>query len=427
VDPLHLSLRFAVALLLGVFVGLEREHSNTPGRESAGVRTFSLIAVAGALAAYLEMEFGWSGIANLAFVCVALLVVVAYVVTSTRGGLGMTTEVAALLVFLVGALAMHGDLSLAASIGVAMSVVLAMRQPLHRLAKIVSRTDIEAILKFAVVTVIILPLLPDHAFDTPPFDALNPHKIWLMVALVGGIDLAGYFLIKALGEQHGIVITGILGGLVSSTALTLNLARRSRSSPKTSTLVAAGILLSWAIMFVRVLVVVAILAGSWIPIVAAQILPPALVCVAAAAWCWHRHHDAGKDKVGVGPNPFELTQALRFGLLFALVSLAARAAQIYLGAPGVYLAGVLAGSVDVDAITITMTGQASGEPEMVQVAARTITIAALSNTAAKTALALKYGAPPLRRTILAVAAIVILAGLLAMGFLGGAAARLGNA
>jgi len=193
-----LALRFAVALGLGILIGLERERAK--GTEGgAGVRTFALIALAGAIAGYLEenLALGWFALAI--FGAVGMLIVGHYVLTSLRGDTGITTEVSALLAFLLGVLCAHGQLQVAAWVAVAMALMLALKDWLHRLARRIDASDVEATLKFAIVTLIILPLVPDQNYGPAPLDVLNPYKIWLMVVLISGLNFLSYLLIKVVG------------------------------------------------------------------------------------------------------------------------------------------------------------------------------------------------------------------------------------
>jgi uncharacterized membrane protein (DUF4010 family) len=250
--------------------------------------------------------------------------------------------------------------------------------------------------------VIILPLLPNETFGPPPVDVINPYKIWLMVVLIAGLNFLGYLLVKVLGNEHGFILTGILGGLVSSTAVTLSFSQRSRSEPAMSSAFVLAIVVAWTIMFLRVVVMVGlvnrVLAGG---------LALALGWMAAAGLLvslvlWRRSRTRETGVVSAGANPFELGQAIKFGLLFGVVTVVAKAAETYLGATGLYLAGAVAGLTDVDAISLSMANLATTSPEIIKIAQRTILIAVISNTLVKAGMAAFMGAPALRRTILLV-------------------------
>ena len=397
---LDLALRFGAALGLGLLLGLERERKRDAELLFGGVRTFALIALLGAIGAFLERELDQGWLVLVAFVAVGSLVVVSYAMTAARGELGITTEITALLAFIVGALCGWSHVDVAAVVTVVCLLLLTLKDYLHRLARRVELADVEATLKFAVISVIILPLLPNETFGPPPLDVINPYKIWLMVVLIAGLNFLGYVLVKVFGDEHGLVVTGILGGLVSSTAVTLSFSQRSRQEPAMSSAFVLAIVVAWTIMFLRVVVIVGMvnrsLAGGLA--LALGLMAAAGLLVSLVLWQRTRFH--GRGVVTPGTNPFELGEAIKFGLLFGVVTLVAKAAEVYLGETGLYIAGALAGLTDVDAISLSMANLAAAEPESLNVAGRTIVIAVVSNTLTKTGMAVFLGAPALRRTIL---------------------------
>lgn len=406
VDPLGVALRFGAALALGVLLGLERERKKTE-RGFAGVRTFGLLALGGGVAAFLDISLDRPWLALGVFAAAAALVVVSYAVTAQRGEFGITTEFSALLAFLLGYLCVSGHVMLATGLAVASGAVLALKEWLHRLAGKIESADVEATLKFAIVSAIILPLVPDQNFGPPPLDVINPFKIWLMVVLISGLNFASYLLVKVVGAQHGIGLTGLLGGLVSSTAVTLGFAQRSRSEPAQSIPLALGILIAWTVMFFRVLLLVAAVERSlapWIGIAMAAFGIPSL----AICWLlWRRQRSVEKASVTAGENPFELGEAIRFGLLFGVITFVAKAAQVYLGETGLYLAGAIAGATDVDAIALSMAQLAQADAASADPAARTIVIAVASNTLFKAGMVAFLGAPALRNVIVAAAGMIV--------------------
>lgn len=410
-DP-HLALRFAVALGLGVLIGLERERAK--GEEGgAGVRTFALIALAGALAGYLEQTLGLAWLALAVFVAVGALVLSLHVITSLRGDTGIATEISALLAFLLGMLSAHGQLQVAAWVAVAMALMLALKDWLHRLARRIDTSDIEATLKFAIVTLIVLPLVPDQSYGPAPLDVLNPYKVWLMVVLISGLNFASYLLIKTVGAEHGIGIAGLLGGLASSTAVTLGFSQRSRQPGADASALALGILLAWTVMFFRVVVMTGLISGPLGLRLAAAMGVLCAVSLGACFWLWRRRRARERGEVKPGQNPFELDEAIKFGLLFGVVVFVAKAAEVYLGEAGLYLASAIAGLSDVDAITLAMADQARNESLSLEVAARAIVIAALANTLVKSGIAATLGSPELRRVTLPISGLLFLAGAVA--------------
>jgi uncharacterized membrane protein (DUF4010 family) len=267
--------------------------------------------------------------------------------------------------------------------------------------------DVYAGVRLLVATFIILPLLPDRTLD--PWDALNPYKLWLLVILISSLSLVGYVATHWLGAGRGTALTGITGGLVSSTAVTLSFARRSRDEPAAAAALACGILLAWAVMFGRVLVLVlAINVGLVYPL-----LPPFVamgLLTLFAAWLLYRR---GGETAGVQDvplrNPFSLTAAVQFALIFAAVLLLVKLTQFYFPRDGVYIVAALAGLTDVDAITLSMAEYAKSNSATV--AAIAVVIAALSNTVVKCGMVVALGGPALRRPMLLTMAGIMVAGI----------------
>jgi len=406
---LDLALRFGAALGLGLLLGLERERKRDAELLFGGVRTFALIALLGALGAFIEHQMGQAWLMIAAFVALSALVIVSYATTAARGELGITTEVSALLAFIVGALCGWEKVGVASVATVVSLLLLTLKDFLHRLARRVELADVEATLQFAVISLIILPLLPNQNFGPPPIDVINPYKIWLMVVLIAGLNFLGYLLVKILGSEHGLVLTGILGGLVSSTAVTLSFSQRSRQEPALSSAFVLAIVVAWTIMFVRVIVMVGVVNRDLVGDLAL-----ALGCMAAAGLIvtlllWRRSRARETGVVTAGANPFELSEAIKFGVLFGIVTIVAKAAETYLGATGLYLAGAVAGLTDVDAISLSMANLAKTNPESLIVAARTIVIAVIANTLVKAGMAAFMGTPALRRTILLATLLLLIA------------------
>ncbi len=347
--------RFGAALVIGVLVGLQREYAEDDHDKElfAGVRTFALMSLIGCTAALAADILDSPGVFIGILLLLGALTTVAYFVSSWRGQLGMTTETAALMTTLIGALCYWDQLPLAVAIGVATTVLLSIKLEMKRFVRHITREDIYATLKFAVITAIILPVLPNQSFAPPPFDVLNPYRIWLMVVLISGISFLGYLLIKLVGPRQGIGLTGLLGGLVSSTAVTLSFSQRSHKEAALSKPFALAITVSWTVMFLRVVVEVAVLNRKLLQILW---LPLAIVAVVGLAYCVYLYFSqrvTEKGEVSFS-NPFELGPAVQFGLLYALILVISQAAQQYLGDTGLYVSSIAAGLTDVDAITLSM-------------------------------------------------------------------------
>ena len=414
----HLLYRFGIALAIGFLIGLQREFSYR-GAEAptfAGVRTFSLLSLGGCAAAFVAETSGAPALLPVFFGVVGALVIASYLSTARKGDVGSTTEVAALITVLNGALCYGGRLQLAAAIGVAVTVVLSAKNPLQKLVARVTTEDLMATLKFGVVTAIVLPLLPRDPLGPPPFDVLVPYELWLMVVLISAIGFIGYVLIQIAGPKRGIGLTGVLGGLVSSTALTLSFAQKSRDDERLGKPFALAIVVAWTMMFARILVAVAVINRNlldllWIPLAAATAAGAAF-----SIWLHFEGRDSPDTEITFS-NPFEVGPALRFGFLYAVVLLVSRAAQLEFGDQGVLLSALVAGFADVDAITLSLAELSrSGQGLSLEAAAQGVVVAAMSNTAMKGGIVLTTASSSLRRRIWP-AIVAILGCGLALAFL----------
>lgn len=405
--------RFGAALLIGALIGLEREfiwqRSGDP--EFAGIRTFSLMALLGAVAAFFAESHGlWLFVAP--YLALALLVWASHLGNIYHEAEeGITTEVVALLVPLLGAMVIWDYADLAGGLAVVVALVLALKPALHGLARRMSAADLRATLEFALITAVVLPLLPDQ--DLGPYGVLNPRSIWLLVVLVSGISFLGYVLMKWLGAERGVGLTGVLGGLASSTAVSLSFAGRSRATPDLSQLFAMAILLASCVMFPRVLVEVLVVNPGLLSRVAIPLIAMLATGLAGAGVLWRRQRRAQQEaaKAVQLANPLKITTAVTFGLAFAGVLVGVRVASEFLGNTGVYLASALAGLVDVDAITLSASELAASGQLQAEVAAGSILLASLVNTAVKAATASALGTPQLRRVILAAFGVMLAVGL----------------
>ena len=426
-DPLTLFGRLGAALAIGLLIGTQRSfqfRKETHGAEGAagpiaGIRTYPLVALGGGLAALLSGLYGSALVLAAVLLVVGTMAVVAYRATSAKGDLGLTTEVALVVTALAGALCVAGPLEVAAGAGVAMAVLLELKPQTRRFVRALDADDISAALKFAAVSALILPVLPDETYGPPPFDVVSPFKVWLMVVFISGISFLGYVLVQVVGPKRGVGITGIVGGLASSTAVTLSFAERSRDQARLAAALALGILLAWTVMFARVLVE----AGAVNPALLAEVWPAIAAGGAAgllyAGVLWWRSR--GSDETPAEghrqfTNPFELKSALAFGALYAAILVGSKAAEMYLGTTGLYASAVASGLADVDAVTLTMAELSRpGGSVSVETAARAVVLAAASNTVVKGGIVLAIGASAMRRAILPGVA-AILAAMLAVAF-----------
>ena len=417
-ELLTVALDFATAILLGALVGIEREKRKEEEEGAghiAGLRTFILLALLGASAGWLSRTLSTPSILAAALLIVGAVVVAGYFVTarSSKDGKGLTTEVAAVVVFLLGAMVMLGYSALAIGLGVVTAAVLAYKQPLHGFVEKLGWDDVYAVVRLLIATFIALPLLPNEPID--PWGALNPYKLWLLVILISSLSLVGYVLTRLLGANRGVALTGLMGGLASSTAVTLSFAKEGREKPEIANALCCGILLAWAVMFVRVPVLVAVVNRALL----APLLVPFLVMAATvgAFAAFYYFRDGSTEKRGSAKgevdvkNPFSLMAAAKFGVLFAVILLAVKIVQQTMPPSGLYAVAALSGLVDVDAITLSMAEFAkSGEA---RVAVISIVIAALSNTLVKCGMAFAVAGLTSGKPLLIATAATLFAGLAA--------------
>ncbi len=400
---LELFSRLGVSLVIGMLIGLQREYHQGTEKDDdyfAGARTFTLLCFTGSIGAYLSLALGTHIILIAIILAVGALITIAYFLGGRDGDLGLTTEIAALLTVIIGALCIVGSVAVAAASAVAVTVLLAIKIQMKSLAQKLTREDVYSTLKFAVISIIVLPLLPKEGFGPPPFNALAPFKIWLMVVFISGISFLGYILIKIVGARRGVGLTGILGGLASSTAVTLSFSQRSRDTQGLSRSFALAILLAWSVMFIRVMVETAAINPAlfkivWIPMTAATIV--------TFCYCVYLYVKQVGDQPEQGDNftnPFRLKPAVTFGILYAVIFLVANAAKIYFGDTGVYVSSIVSGLADVDAITLSMAELSRVGSVELSTAARAVVLAAASNTLVKGAIVLSAGSPELRKVIL---------------------------
>jgi uncharacterized membrane protein (DUF4010 family) len=402
---------FVAALAIGALIGIEREKHKVTDNDPTigGVRTFMLCALIGAMGGWLAqtLDSPWPLVA--ALLAVAAPVVASYQVAIRQkpDAMGLTTELAAIATALLGALTMQ-DRELGAALGVGVATILAYKQPLHGLVARLDRADLYAGLRLLIATFIVLPLLPNEPID--PWEALNPWSLWVLVLLISGLGLVGYVATRLLGTHRGIALTGLTGGVVSSTAVTLWFARQSRDPAfaKAARTLASGTLIAWGVMCIRVVLEVLVVNRALL----VELLPPfTAMAIVAAGFAWfYRGRDDGRKAADVPlRNPFSLTSAMKFAALFAAVLLVVKLTQTYAPPGGLYVVAALAGTTDVDAITLSMAQYArTGDPAT---AVHAIVLATVSNTAVKAGMVSVLGSPALRKPVLVAAAAMIVVGL----------------
>jgi uncharacterized membrane protein (DUF4010 family) len=406
-DGTLLTLRLGAALAVGLIIGLERgwtDRDRPEGGRAAGLRTFAIAGFGGGVAAVLVPDLG-PGPLLLFLFGVGAYMLAAYL-REREGSLGLTTEVAMLVTVLLGAAAGAGHIL--AGIGGAVVVALLLREKarLHGWLKRFTPAEIAAALQFLLIAVVVPPLLPDRTLD--PWQAINPARIWWLVVLVAGLSFAGYAAVRIAGPRVGILLTGLLGGLASSTALTLVFARQARAAPQAAPALAAGIVAAWAVMVVRIGVLVLALYPPLFLALATSLAGAAAVAIGLGLWLWRASADRSGEAPALG-NPLDLWSALKIVALIVVVLLLSKLLDATLGVAGLYLLAAVSGLADVDAITLSAARMAQGGLE-VATGAAVVLIAAGVNTLVKAGLAVGLGGRAMALRILPATAAMLAAG-----------------
>jgi len=378
--------RLAVALAIGLLVGLERGWSSRKddeGQRAAGLRTFALSGLLGGVSGAIAMAIDALLLGFLFVGYAAALTVFHWLEAQANKDLGATSLMAGLLTFALGAYALIGDLRVAAACAVATVLLLALREPLHRWIASLRWEEIRAVLILLAMSFLLLPVLPNRTVD--PWDAINPAEIWLLAVMIAAISFGGYVAVRLFGDRLGVVMAAVTGGLASSTATTLTLARVGRDKPESDRLLAGGILTAGVVMVVRVGVVAALLNRA---LLMPLLLPLAAMAVvlaigAALLLLWSPTNEHPELKI---TNPLELGTAIKLAAVIAIVMLAAEVVQNNVGAPGILGVAALSGVADVDAVTISMARLGAGRIAL-DVAVQAIALAVGVNTMAKAVMA----------------------------------------
>lgn len=414
--------RLAVALAIGLLIGLERgwqARKEGEGERTAGVRTFALSSVLGGLWATLSQQHGGVGVVALAAAFVAFsgaIVLFRYRETGHDGTFGATTVVAAMLAFTLGAAAVLGSMQVAGAAGVAVAGLLVLKKALHDWLSRISWIELRSTLLLLAMTFILLPILPHREVD--PWGLINPFELWLMTIMIAAISFVGYVAIKVAGEQAGTILTGLAGGLVSSTAVTLTLARLAREQPAMRAAALSGALIASMTMMLRVLVVVGLVQAPLLARIAPAVAAAAVVLmVAALPFLLRRAHGDSKDGGSKDgelslTNPFDIRTVLQFALLLAILTILARGTAALGSAPGVLALAAVSGIADVDAIVLSVSRLSTGALGS-EVAARAILVAVAVNSVAKAVLGWVAGGRRFGGVMMLAALAAIAAGLAA--------------
>jgi len=394
-QTLDVAVRLGVATLGGLAVGIEREWSMKERARPprfAGVRTFAFLGLIGGLSAELyNLSLPGAGVALLGATC--FLVVVAYGITGQGGDVDGTTEVSALVVLAAGTLAGTGRLMLASGLYAITALMLVEKSRIHSLVHRIRSQTLEAAARFAVLALVILPLLPEGPFGPPP--GVRPRELWALVLIFSGLSFAGFVALSLAGPERGYRLAGLLGGLISSTAVTFTFSRESREQPEHRRALAVGVVAACTVLLMRVWLLATVLNPAVGARTVPYLAPPFLVGLAAVGLSL-RKDPTRTSETTVPGNPLRLAAAMQMVLVFQAVLYATQWIGGRFGSPGILVSAALLGLTDMDALTYSMVTLGS-ESVRVATAAQALALGALANTLLKLALALTLGRGVFRR------------------------------
>lgn len=399
-------LLLGLSLGLGLLVGLQREYASS---KTAGIRTFPLITLTGTVCGLLAKELGvWILVAGF-FGVISLLVIgsIQQIKSKQEGG-GVTTEAAVLLMFSLGAYLVFGEPIVAVVLTGVTTVLLHFKTSLHGLVNKIGEQDLRAVMQFVLISMVILPVLPNTTYDL--YKVLNPKDIWLMVVLIVAISLCGYFAYKLFGDKVGILLGGVLGGLVSSTATTVSYAKMVAQNIAAGKLATLVIITASTISLVRVLIEIRIVSPTSFMNLAVPLAAELAVMIVLTGLLSFKQ-EKGVFKMQEQKNPAELKSAIMFGLLYAVIRFLSAAANDKFGNEGLYVVSILSGLTDMDAITLSTAKMTEQKNIDASLGWRLILVAFLSNLVFKGGIAIIIGGKELGKTIAFLCSIAILTGL----------------
>jgi uncharacterized membrane protein (DUF4010 family) len=372
-----------IALAIGLLIGLERgwrARDRSEGMRVAGLRTYGMIGLLGGLTGMLAQQTA-PVLMGFVFLGLTSVLLLAYSKSLDKfEDFSITSIIASLVTFTLGALTVFGHATLASASAVVITALLGSKPLLHGWMKKLEQYELNATLKLLLISVVMLPILPDEGYG--PWAVFNPYHIWWMVVLIAGISYLGYFAIRIAGNQHGPVLTGALGGLVSSTAVTLNLSKLAKQSPNMENVLAAGILTACATMFARTLLLTSVMNPALFRALLPGLLLMAVFTYVVAFLLWKNAREFGTIDEITLENPFQLGMAIKFGAFLVLIMLLSNTLRVYFGDMGTYFLAATSGLADVDPMTLSMS-QMSKNGLAVGVAAKAILIAVSVNSGIK--------------------------------------------
>lgn len=390
-DEHALLSRLAVSLAIGLLVGLERgwrTREEDDHQRAAGFRTFALSGLLGGVAGAIGQQLGGIATATVFLGYSAAFAAFYWLEARAANSVSVTSVVAGMLTFMLGALAVVGDLNAAIAGAVAVTVLLALREQLHRWVASLSWQEIRSVLTLLAMSFLLLPILPNRPID--PWQAINPYAIWLLAILIAALSFGGYVAVRVFGDRLGVIMAAFAGGLASSTATTLTLAGLARGRGESASLLAAGILIAGLVMVLRVAAVALALNPGLLPYLSWPLAAAGVVLAIGAGGLLLGSRGSSEHPELKISNPLELGSALKMAAFIAVVMLAARLLQHYFGDAGVLATAALSGIADVDAVVISMSRMALGAIEPA-IAGWAILLATAVNTVVKAGLAASTG------------------------------------
>jgi uncharacterized membrane protein (DUF4010 family) len=408
----NLVTSIVVSACLGALVGLIRQWSDqkaSPNGDAdfGGVRTYTFWAVLGCVAAFITDNYA-AAVLPVVIALVGVHLTALHLKNSGGGHPGSTTFAASLLTCLLGALVQWNHVQAAILVTAATAVMIGLKQPIHAWTRAFTVDDIRATLQFIAITGVVMPLVPNQ--NLGPYDAFNPYATWLMVVLISGLGFAGYIMMRLLGAKAGISITGLVGGLASSTATTLAFSRRSKDDPGLSVSYALAVIVACTVMLARIFVMVGVINR---PLAVSLIVPFALMALPGlgfALWVWLFNRPADNDVATPHlHNPLSLGIAIKFGVIYAVVAFLVKAATHH-DLRGLLPLSFVSGLTDMDAISLLMANNRNDATVEPMLATQSVILAAIGNSVMKAGFALSLGSPVLRRQVAFVLGLTILAG-----------------
>lgn len=417
----ELLTRFAVALGIGLLIGIERGwrlREEVAGSRTAGIRTFAISALLGAVLGASALAIGAGGMSaglvfGLGFAAYAVVFAsFCYAENKAREEFSVTTAIAGLVTFVLGGYALIGDIRMAAAVAVAVAGLLAIRDVMHRWVAQITWEELRSGLVLLAMTCIALPVVPDDPIG--PFGGVNPREIWAIAIVLAGVSFLGYAAVRYFGLRHGVLLAAAIGGLVSSTAVMAANARRAAAGEGAPQLLAAGVAVATAISFLRVIAIVAVLQPLLLWVVAPALMAAAAGTggFAAVAVYGVRTEGPAAEAVGTFRNPFGFFAVLGFAVFLGVVIVLGKAAGDYAGSAGAILGAAAVGLADVDAITVSMS-RLVPSPLSLEAVGLAILSAVTSNTVVKVAIGVSVGRGRFAAQVAGMAALALALGALA--------------